>query len=215
MKIAVLGTGMVGRTIASKLIEVGHAVCMGSRTEDNAAAVTWAAESGEKACNATFADAAHHAEVVFNCTKGLHALDALRLAGAENLDGKILVDLSNPLDFSQGFPPTLSISNDDSLAEAIQREFSGCKVIKTLNTMNCAVMVDPGKVPDSDVFVSGDDAEARATVSGWLKDWFGWAAPIELGDITTARGPEQWLPLWVRLYAAFGNADFNLKIVRG
>ena len=215
MKIAVLGTGVVGRTIASKLVEAGHAVCMGSRTPDNATGAAWAAEAGDRACSGTFADAAGNADAVFNCTKGLHALDALRLAGADNLDGKILVDVSNPLDFSQGFPPTLSICNDDSLAEAIQREFPGAKVVKALNTMNCAVMVDPGKVPDSDVFVSGDDADARATVAGWLKDWFGWAAPIELGDITTARGTEQWLPLWVRLFAAFGDADFNLKIVRG
>jgi 8-hydroxy-5-deazaflavin:NADPH oxidoreductase len=215
MKIAVLGTGVVGRTIASKLVAVGHEVRMGSRTADNAVAVEWASQAGELASCGTFSDAAAFAEAVFGCAKGLHALDVLRAAGSEHLDGKILVDLANPLDFSGGFPPTLSICNGDSLGETIQREFPGAKVVKTLNTMSCSLMVDPGALSgDHDVFVSGDDEGAKQAVVGWLKQWFGWADPIDLGDITTARGTEAWLLLWTRLYGRFGHADFNLSIVR-
>lgn len=209
---AVLGTGMVGKAIATKLRSLGHEVHMGSRTADNAAATAWAAEHGGRA--ATFADAAAAADIVWNCTSGGASLEALRLAGAENLAGKILIDLANPLDFSQGFPPVLSVQGRDSLGEQIQRAFPQARVVKTLNTMNCLLMVDPTRVPEpTDVFVSGDDAAAKATVIGILHS-FGWAAPIDLGDISTARGTEAWLPLWVRLYGTLGTPDFNLKLVR-
>lgn len=215
MKIGVLGTGVVGTTIASKLVEIGHDVCMGSRRADNPAAKAWAEGAGPHARVGTFADAAAFAEALFNCVAGVHSLAALDAAGEDNLDGKVLIDLANPLDFSQGMPPRLTVCNTDSLAESIQRGFPGLKVVKSLNTMNCAVMVDPGRVPgEHDVFVSGDDPEARALVSTWLREWFGWHQPIDLGSLATARGVEAWLPLWVSLYSAFGSADFNLKIVR-
>ncbi len=212
MRHAVLGTGMVGKAIASKLRSLDHDVTMGSRTADNAAATAWAAETGGRA--ATFADAAAWAEVVWNCTSGGASLEALALAGADNLAGKILIDLANPLDFSQGFPPILSITGRDSLGEQIQRRFPQARVVKTLNTMNCLLMVDPGRVPEAtEVFVSGDDAQAKAAVVEILRS-FGWAAPIDLGDISTSRGTEAWLPLWVRLYGALGTPDFNMKLVR-
>lgn len=209
---AVLGTGMVGKAIATKLRSLGHDVTMGSRTPDNAAAVAWAAEHGGRA--ATFAQAAAAADVVWNCTNGAGSLDALSMAGAENLAGKVLLDLANPLDFSQGFPPVLSVQGRDSLGEQIQRAFPQARVVKTLNTMNCLLMVDPGRLPEpTDVFVSGDDGAAKATVVAILQS-FGWAAPVDLGDLSTARGTEAWLPLWVRLYGALGTPDFNLKLVR-
>lgn len=209
---AVLGTGMVGKAIASKLRSLGHDVTMGSRTADNAAALAWAAEHGGRA--ATFAQAAAAADVVWNCTSGAGSLEALSMAGAENLAGKVLLDLANPLDFSQGFPPVLSVQGRDSLGEQIQRAFPQARVVKTLNTMSCLLMVDPGRLPEpTDVFVSGNDAGAKATVVAILQS-FGWAAPVDLGDISTARGTEAWLPLWVRLYGALGTSDFNLKLVR-
>jgi predicted dinucleotide-binding enzyme len=136
-------------------------------------------------------------------------------AGAENLDGKILIDVSNPLDFSKGFPPTLTVCNTDSVGEQIQRAFPGLKVVKTLNTTTCTVMVDPSRVPgEHDLFVSGDDAGAKATVTAFLKREFGWKHVIDLGDITTARGTEMVLPLWVRLYGAFQSPFFNFHVVR-
>ncbi|HVK39121.1 MAG TPA: NAD(P)-binding domain-containing protein [Candidatus Kapabacteria bacterium] len=216
MKLAVLGTGIVGRTIGARLAQFGHTVMMGSRSATNETAQKWAEEVGDNTCHGTFADAARHGEIVFNCTSGVNSLAALELAGRENLDGKVLIDVSNPLDFSQGFPPSLSVCNTDSLGEQIQAAYPDVKVVKTLNTMNCGIMVDPALVPgDHTVFVSGNDADAKAQVIERLEE-FGWNrdAIIDLGDITTARGPEMMLPVWVRLYAAFGNANFNFNVVR-
>ena len=165
MKYGVLGTGMVGKTIAGKLAELGHEVVMGSRTADNAEARAWAEETGAQASHGTFADAAGAAGVVFNCTAGGASLEALLAAGEGNLAGKLLVDVANPLDFSQGMPPTLSVMGDDSLGEQIQRTFPTARVVKTLNTINCRVMVQPGRVPgDHDVFVCGNDEAAKAEV---------------------------------------------------
>jgi predicted dinucleotide-binding enzyme len=215
MKIGVLGTGMVGETIATKLTSLGHDVKLGSRSATNEKAAAWVAKAGTHASQGTFADAARHGELVFNCTRGDAAVEVVRSAGAENLRGKVLVDVSNPLDFSKGMPPTLFTAGNDSLAEQIQREVPETKVVKALNTMNCEVMVDPSRVGgDSDTFVSGNDVEAKATVSRLLREQFGWKSVIDLGDLTTARGTEQYLPLWLRLWGALGTGDFNLKIVR-
>jgi predicted dinucleotide-binding enzyme len=215
MKIAVLGTGVVGATIGSKLVSLGHEVKMGSRSAANEKAAAWASQAGGKASHGTFADAAAFGEMVWSCTSGSGALEALSAAGAANLRGKIVVDISNPLDFSKGFPPTLTIANTDSLGESIQRAFPDAKVVKTLNTVNCGVMVDPARVPgDHDLFVSGNDAEAKQQVAEILGSWFGWKSVIDLGDISTARATEAYLLLWVRLYGALKTADFNLKIVR-
>lgn len=215
MKIAILGTGSVGQMIGSKLVALGHAVMMGSRSAGNEKAVAWAAKAGKGASEGTFADAAAFGELVFNCTAGTASLDALAAAGEEALAGKILLDVSNPLDFSKGFPPRLSICNDDSLGEAIQRALPRTKVVKTLNTMANPIMVEPSLVAgDHEVFVSGNDAEAKATVSRFLQEQFGWRSVIDLGDITTARGTEAWLLLWTRLYGALGTAEFNLHLAR-
>jgi predicted dinucleotide-binding enzyme len=215
MNIAVLGTGVVGATIGSKLVSLGHEVKMGSRSAANEKAAAWASQAGGKASHGTFADAAAFGEMVWSCTSGGGALEALSAAGAANLRGKIIVDISNPLDFSKGFPPTLTIANTDSLGESIQRAFPDAKVVKTLNTVNCGVMVAPSRVPgDHDLFVSGNDAEAKAKVVEILRGWFGWKSVIDLGDISTARATEAYLLLWVRLYGALKTADFNVKIVR-
>jgi 8-hydroxy-5-deazaflavin:NADPH oxidoreductase len=216
MDIGVLGTGIVGRTIATRLVGLGHQVVMGSRTPDNADAAEWVAEIGTGASQGTFADAGDAGEVVFNCTAGVGSLDALASIGAEHLAGKLLVDISVPLDHSGGFPPSLFVCNTDSLGEQIQRAFPHALVVKTLNTMNCAVMVDPASVPgDHSVFVSGNDDGAKAHVRELLGS-FGWAEDqiIDLGDITTSRGTEMYLPLWIRLYGALGTGSFNIKVMR-
>ena len=216
MKIAVLGTGDVGRRIASRLVELGHHVTLGSRTADNAVATKWASETGERASHGTFADSAKSAEVVFNCTKGEHTLAVLEAAGAAALDGKVLVDVSNPLDFSKGFPPSLSVANTDSLGEQIQRAFPGAKVVKALNTLANPLMVRPRDLPDSHhTFISSDHADAKVTVRALLES-FGWAKDeiIDLGGLDTARGTEGFLLLWVRLFGAMGTPMFNLKLVK-
>lgn len=215
MKIGILGTGVVGVTIATKLASAGHEVKIGARSATNEKAAAWVAKAGAKASQGTFADAAIHGELVFNCTRGDVAVEVVRSAGAGNLRGKILVDISNPLDFSKGMPPTLFTAGDDSLAERIQREAPDAKVVKALNTVNAEVMINPARVgADHDMFVSGNDAEAKATVSRFLREQFGWKNVIDLGDLTTARGTEGYLPLWIRLWGALGTADFNIKIVR-
>ena len=214
MRIGVLGTGMVGETIGARLVGLGYEVRMGSRDAGNARAAAWGAAQGARASHGTFADAAAFGELLFNCTAGGHSLDALAAAGAEHLAGKILVDVANPLDHSQGFPPSLLFCNTDSLGERIQRAYPDVKVVKTLNTMNALVMVDPTRVPGThDVFVSGDDADAKAQVIALLRA-FGWERPIDLGDISTARGTEMMLPIWIRLYAALKTGDFNVAVAR-
>jgi predicted dinucleotide-binding enzyme len=215
MKFGVLGSGMVGSTIATKLVSLGHEVKLGSRDTANEKARAWVASAGRGASQGSFADAAAFGEIVFNCTAGVGSLDALRSAGASALRGKVLVDIANPLDFSKGMPPTLFVSNDDSLGETIQRTFPEAKVVKALNTVNASVMVNPGRVTgDHDVFVSGNDAAAKAQVVRLLKDEFGWKNVIDLGDITTARGTESYLHFWLRLYGALQTADFNIHVVR-
>lgn len=215
MRIAVLGTGMVGNAVATKLVALGHDVRMGARSATNEKAAAWARQAGKRASQGTFADAAAHGEIVFNCTAGAGALEALEAAGAGNLSGKILIDISNPLDFSKGMPPTLFFRGDDSLGEQIQRAFPDAKVVKTLNTINAEVMVNPGRVKgEHDLFVCGNDDAAKARVTEILKTWFGWKSVIDLGDITAARGTESYVLLWVRLRGALKTADFNIKVVR-
>ena len=226
MKIAVLGTGMVGRTIAGALAGLGHDVVIGTRDPQATLARTepdmmgtapfaeWhAANAGVDV--AAFADAASGAELIVNATNGAGSLAALAAAGTANLAGKIIMDIANPLDFSQGMPPSLNPVNTDSLGEEIQRSFPEAKVVKTLNTMTASVMVDPARVAGGDhsVFVSGDDAGAKAAVTELLKG-FGHRDVIDLGDITSARGAEMILPIWLRIWGALGTGEFNFKIAR-
>ena len=226
MKIAVLGTGMVGRTIAGALAGLGHDVVIGTRDPKATLARTepdmmgtapfaqWhAANTGIGV--AAFAEAAAGAELIVNATNGGGSLAALSAAGSGNLAGKIIMDIANPLDFSQGMPPSLNPVNTDSLGEQIQRAFPEARVVKTLNTMTASVMVDPARVAGGDhsVFVSGNDADAKAAVTELLKG-FGHRDVIDLGDITSARGAEMLLPIWLRLWGALGTGEFNFKIAR-
>lgn len=214
MRVGVLGTGMVGVALATRLVEVGHDVVMGSRTPDNEKAVAWAAGQTERAAAGTFADAASHGEVVVNATAGTSSLAALTAAGEENLAGKVLVDVANPIS-AYGPPVALDPVADDSLAEQIQRAFPAARVVKTLNTMNCDVMVSPSTVPgDHDVFMAGNDDAAKETVRSLLED-FGWPATSvrDVGDLTAARGLEMYLVLWIALRMTLGHSAFNIHVV--
>jgi 8-hydroxy-5-deazaflavin:NADPH oxidoreductase len=226
MKVGVLGSGMVGRAIAAKTAEIGHGVVLGTRDPsatlarsepDAMGTPPFAGWHGQHpgVRLSTFADAAGHGEIVFNATNGSAALEALALAGADALRGKTLVDISNPLDFSHGMPPSLFVSNTDSLGEQIQRAYPDAKVVKALNTMNASLMVDPRQLAggDHDAFVAGNDAGAKAEVVGVLRDWFGWKRVHDLGDITAARALEMYMPLWLLLFGAVGSPSFNVKIV--
>lgn len=213
MEIGVLGTGTVGRTIGSKLVQLGHQVMMGSRDEANPKAITWTKEEGPHALHGSFRNAAAFGEIIFNCTLGAASLDVLHQAGAENLKGKILVDVSNPWDYSTD-NLSLTVCNTDSLGEQIQRAFPEARVVKTLNTMNFNLMVDPNKLPGrTNVFISGNDLEAKETVTEILRDWFGWKSIIDLGDITTSRGVEMYMMLWVSLRKVFSAERLNIKVM--
>ena len=215
MRIAVLGTGVVGKTLGTKLVQLGHDVRMGSRSAGGESARSWANAAGGKSSEGTFADAAAHGEMVFNCTSGMVSLDALNAAGARNLEGKILVDVANPLDFSKGMPPTLSVCNTDSLGEQIQRAFPGARVVKALNTVTASAMVEPSVIPGvHDIFVCGNDADAKAQVIVLLKTGFGWKEVVDLGDISGARSQEMILPFWLRLFMMFQSPNVNIHVAR-
>jgi predicted dinucleotide-binding enzyme len=217
MNIGVLGTGMVGKAIGSKLIQLGHQVKMGSRTADNEKAKGWVTTNGSAASQGTFADAAAFGELIFNCTNGMATLEILKSAGSDNLRSKVLIDVANPLDFTRGFPPTLTVCNDNSLGEEIQKAFPETFVVKSLNTMNCNLMVDPMLLNGGDhhVFVCGNDASSKKKTSEILQS-FGWKPEniLDLGDITNARGTEMLLPLWVRLMPVMGSPLFQFKLVK-
>jgi predicted dinucleotide-binding enzyme len=227
MRIGILGTGMAGQSIAARLAELDHEVLVGTRDPATTMArdephpiygippfrVWHEQHPGVKL--GSFAEAAVHGELVVNATAGAASLDALRLAGEANLEGKILLDIANALDFSRGMPPSLLLANTDSLGERIQGAFPAVKVVKALNTMNALIMVDPRQLADGDhhVFVCGDDPEAKAQVTGFLTGWFGWRNVVDLGDITAARATEMVVPIWLRLLGALRTPMFNLKVV--
>jgi len=214
MNIGILGTGMVGEALGTKFIQLGHNVKMGSRTANNEAAVKWIQAAGAKASQGTFADAAAFGAMVFICLKGATFLDVAKTLTPTVLMGKVLVDVSNPLDFSRGMPPSLSVCNTNSLGEEVQKAVPAARVVKTLNIVNAEVMVDPAKGGHPTMLVCGDDAEAKKAVAGLLST-MGWRDIIDLGGITEARGTEMLLPLWLNLFGLFGNANFGFKVVRG
>jgi predicted dinucleotide-binding enzyme len=212
MNIAVLGTGAVGQTLGAKLLSLGHDVMLGARAADNEKVLAFAGRTGGKA--GSFGDAIRHGELIINGTRGDGSIDAIR-QGEQWLAGKTLIDVANPLDFSHGFPPGLSVSDTDSLAERIQRAFPAARVVKALNTVTAAVMVEPARIPGRHtVFVSGNDPAAKGQAMDLLRS-FGWQSIIDLGDITTARGVEQYVALWVRLMGALGTAEFNVEVKTG
>jgi len=215
MKIAVLGTGSVGRALAGRLAELGHDVTVGTRDPGATSAkeeyAGWAADHPDVGL-ATFGAAAADAELLVNATSGGVSLEVLAQAG--DLTGKVLLDVSNGLDFSRGFPPLISAPQDDSIAEQIQRAHPGARVVKSLNTMTADLMVHPEQLSDpGSVFVSGDDPDAKQTVTGLLHD-LGHTDVVDLGDVTTARGAEWLMPAWLRVMGAVGTPLFNWKVVR-
>lgn len=225
MNIAVLGSGMVGKAIAGKLDSLGHNVVIGARDVDatlrrsepdmagGPPLRTWL-EANPRVKLVTYAEAAAHGALVVNALSGQGAVDGLRSV-ASSLGGKIVVDVSNPLDFSRGMPPSLTVANTDSLGEQIQRALPDTKVVKTLNIVNCSIMADPKQLAGGDhsMFVCGNDVGAKAEVTKLLAS-FGWKDIIDLGDITNARGTEMFVPLWARLYGTLQTPMFNIKIVR-
>jgi 8-hydroxy-5-deazaflavin:NADPH oxidoreductase len=227
MHIGIIGSGYVAQTLGGKLAEIGHRVTIGTRDTSRGREMSWGSVpsadewvtehrlQGHSVEATSFSGAATRGdELIINATSGIHSLEALELAGRENLEGKILVDLSNPLDFSQGMPPRLAFCNE-SLGEQIQEAFPGSRVVKTLNTVNARVMIAPGSLPgDTDLFIAGNDGEAKAWVEQHLlREALGWSSVLDLGDITAARGMEMYLPLWLELLGARHTGALNIKVV--
>ena len=212
MKMGVLGSGMVAQGLSARLAELGHEVVIGTRDAEKLKG--WQS-SNQKVLIGSFAKTAAHGEMVINATNGAASLNALSMAGEENLVDKILVDVSNPLDFSNGFPPSLTVFGRDSLAEQIQRAFPLTKVVKTLNTVTARVMTHPLEVANGDhhVFISSNDVDSKTQVTDLLRS-FGWIHIFDLGDLSTARGTEAYLLLWVRLYGAMNTGMINVKIMK-
>jgi len=227
MKISILGTGIVGQTLAARLVELEHEVFMGTRDRKRSLERTdplpmtgrtlkdWISEK-QAVELVSFEDLPGDTELFINATPGEVSFDALSRVGKMKLKDRVILDVANPLDFTKGMPPALTICNVDSLAERIQSEFPDSRVVKGLNTMNAKVMVNPESIHgEHNVFLSGNNGDAKKLVASLLNE-MGWTDRkiIDLGDITTARGTEMLLPLWLRLYGAFGNADFNFHIAR-
>jgi predicted dinucleotide-binding enzyme len=223
MKIGIIGTGVVGQTLGSKLIGQGHDVVLGTRDPDKlddkkmfgATLRDWKAQTEGRGRVVTFKEAAAHGELLINATSGQVSLEALKLATADKVGGKVLLDVANELDFSKGMPPAVLASQERCLAEKIQAAFPNLKVVKSLNTINALVMTDPGSIGGGDhtVFVSGNDAGAKGQVTALLKG-FGWTDVLDLGDLSTARGPEMYMAMWIRLWGATGSGQLNIKVVR-
>jgi len=230
MKIGIIGTGVVGKTIASKLVELNHDIMMGTRNVSDKVTSTekdtygnppfneWL-KANKKVKLGSFAEAAAFGDLVINATNGGNSVTALINAGAKNLAGKVLIDIANPLDFSNGMPPSLlpGLNNTNSLAEEIQKTFPETMVVKTLNTMWCGLMINPNLVGNGDHvnFISGNNTEAKTNVRKILKQ-FGWLDEniIDIGDITGARATESLLPIWLRVMGVTKNGAFNFKLVR-
>jgi 8-hydroxy-5-deazaflavin:NADPH oxidoreductase len=228
MKIAVLGTGMVGQTIAENLSTAGNEVIMGTRDPSKTVSRTEPGSFGRPSFNdwkkanpnvqvKSYAEAAQQGELIVNATNGTATMQALEESGADNLNGKVILDIANPLDFSKGMPPTLTVCNTDSLGEQVQRKFPGAKVVKGLNTLTAPLMLNPGMLKEEGhhLFIAGNDEDAKQKVTELLKN-FGWKEEqiIDLGDITNARGTEQLLPIWIRLMGKLGTPFFNFKIAK-
>ncbi len=222
MNAGILGSGIVGQTVGRKLAKLGHSVVLGTRDPANVdekkgyagSLAEWLAAAGSNAHLGTFAQAAEHGDIVVNALGGLVALDVLKPLAAA-LDGKVLIDISNPLDFSRGMPPSVLTYDGASLAETLQQALPGVRIVKTLNTMTAALMVDPQQLAEGDhsVFLSGDDAAAKEQVADLLRS-FGWSDIIDMGGLITARGAELILPIWLQLFGTFGHPQYNFKIVR-
>jgi 8-hydroxy-5-deazaflavin:NADPH oxidoreductase len=227
MKIAVLGTGMVGQALAAALVEKGHKVMIGTRDVAMSMASTAPNGFGMPAFGewykahkdisvGTFKDAAAFGELIINASNGSSSLDTLKLAKLESVGNKTLLDVANDLDFSKGMPPRSGATDapGSSIAEKIQAAYPNIHVVKSLNTMSAFVMVNPAVVPgDSTVFLSGDNADAKKQVHAILAS-FGWTDILDLGGIATARGVEMLMPIWLSIFGTFGKPAYNFKIVR-
>ncbi len=214
MRIGILGSGQVGRTLGAGFASKGHDVRIGTRSPKKPALQKWLRGATGTVSLGTYADAAAHGELLVLACPGAAAMDVIEAAGPERFDGKILLDVSNPLAFDDGQPPGLFARVTDSLGERVQRRLPNTKVVKGLNTMNASTMIRPKMRQGlADVLLCGNNKAAKRKVAGLIRD-FGWATLIDVGGIESARWMEAWVPLWVRIADELGSWKVALHILR-
>jgi 8-hydroxy-5-deazaflavin:NADPH oxidoreductase len=214
-RIGILGTGDVGRILGAGFASVGHDVKIGSRDPGSQKVKDWVALTGSHASAGTFAEAAEFAEVAVLATAWSGTKSALELATPANLAGKVVIDATNPLDFSGGFPPKLAITGEDSLGERVQRALPDAKVVKAFNTIGNHYFVDPSfREGQPTMLIAGDDEDAKRTVGDVLAD-FGWPDPVDIGGIEGSRELEAICIAWVKIGGARGAWDHGFKLLVG
>jgi predicted dinucleotide-binding enzyme len=223
MKVGIIGSGVVAQTLGAKLVELGHDVVLGTRDpkkldeKKNMAGTLneWLASVKNKAKIVTFKEAAAHGEILINATHGQASVDALKMAEADKVGPKVLIETANELDFSKGMPPRALSSQDRSVAINIQKAFPNLKVVKSLNTIGANLMVNPKALKGGEhtMFMSGNDKDAKVKVSEILKS-FGWTDIMDLGPIEMAHGQEMLMAMWVALYSSLQNGMIGIKVQR-
>ena len=214
MKIGILGSGPVGRSLANGYASKGHDVRLGSRTPGKQELQDWLKATKGKVAVGTFSEAASHGDVLVLCCLGEAVEEVIKLSGMNNFDGKLLIDATNPLDFSKGMPPALFVGMTDSLGERVQRMLPSAKVIKCFNIVNNQTMTNP-RMKDglADMVICGNDESAKQQVAEFLRE-FGWGEPIDIGGIDGARWLEAYVALWVRLAVKLGDWGVAAKFLR-
>lgn len=214
-RVGVLGTGEVGRRLAAGFKDRGYQVMIGSRDSGKSELRDWLSADGRGIEVGTFAEAGAYGEVIVLAVLGAAAEEVIAEAGAQKFTGKVVIDAMNPLDFSGGFPPKLSISGDDSLGERVQRALPDAKVVKAFNTIGNPYFVDPSfSEGKPTMLIAGDDEGAKGTVSDVLKD-FGWSDIIDIGGIEGSRELEAICIVWVKIGGARGAWDHGFKLLVG
>ncbi len=215
MKVGILGTGDVGRALGRGFVTLGHEVRLGARSANHEKALEWVGEMGERASQGAFAEAAAFGDLVVFATLGVANPDVVKAIGPETVAGKVVIDATNPLDFSKGFPPDLAIKGNDSGGETLQRLIPEAKVIKAFNIVGNALMFRPelpGGPPD--MYIAGNDADAKAKVAALLNE-FGWPTVVDFGGIAASRWLEAMCIAWVIIGAATGNWRQAFKMLKG
>ena len=215
MRVGVLGSGEVGRCLAAGFSGRGHEVMIGSRDPAKAELREWLAGDGSGIEVGTFAETAAHGELLVLAVLGNAAEEAIADAGPDNFKGKIVIDAMNPLDFSGGFPPKLSIAGEDSLGERVQRALPEARVVKAFNTIGNPYFVDPSfSEGQPTMLIAGDDQSAKDTVRDVLTD-FGWSDTVDIGGIEGSRELEAICVVWVKIGGARGAWDHGFKLLAG
>jgi predicted dinucleotide-binding enzyme len=212
MNVGILGTGTVGKALAKGFAAKGYDVKIGSRGATKPELTEWLKDFNGKVSVGTFSDAAKYGDILLLCSLGQVAEDVIKASGETNFDDKLLIDVTNPLDFSKGSPPGLLFGMTDSLGERVQKMLPKAKVVKCFNTVPSSQMFNP-KFKDAEILICGNDAASKEQTTKILKE-FGWKGSIDIGGIENSRWLEAFVPLWVRAGMALNTWDHVFSVLR-